>query len=383
MQASTNCSNTGETIYYRCKFLPKTQAKNCKRLKVFKPANDLEFIVSVTIGEHNHSAATQSKIQLQKPEFRKYVYDLKYKDRMKPRAIKEHLKRNRPNDPSPNIRKIRYMLKSLEKENIPSTFSFGELIEWLKTKTSVPDSIDEAFVVNWTYEKRDDSFAFVVSTRRLLINAVGQPNLSADGTYKVLWQSCPVIVVGIVDRQKHLHVTAIVVTSNERKSEYQFVFETIRMGIERESETMHKPEVIISDHAAAIRNGFFGAFGPSKNVICSVHMFRKLRERSEYSSKENKGKIIEDIRVLHSSPDEKSFDHATLLFLDKWQKSDEDFCNYFKATWLGETTRNWYRGYSPFVPDHNNAVVGISFYLDRRNGSFLNVNEYCIFSGGN
>lgn len=335
-------------------------------MKVFKPNNDLRFDVSVTVGEHDHSAANQSKIYLQKPEIKEYIYDLKFKDGMKPRSIKAHLKRNKPADPSPNIRQIRYMLKSMVDKKIPPTFSYGELVEWLKNQTAVPDTIDEPFVVNWFYEKDDDSFAFAISTRRLLINAVDQPNLSADGTYKIMWQSFPVIVVGIVDRQKHLHVTAIVVTSNERKSEYQFVFETIRMGIERESKKTFKPEVIISDHAAAIRNGFFGAFGPSKNVICSVHMFRKLRERAGYSSKENKEKIISDIRALHSSPDAETFDNAVKLFLDKWQKTDDNFCTYFKATWLGETTRNWYRGYSPFVPDHNNAVVSFfcNFFLN-------------------
>lgn len=258
------------------------------------------------------------------------------------------------------------MIKSVAEKKIPSTFAFGELIEWLKTQTKVPDTIDEPFVVGWTYEKEDDSFAFVTSTRRLLTNAARQPNLSSDGTYKIMWQNFPVVVVGMIDRQKHFHVTGIVITSNERESEYKFAFETIRLGVERETKTTYKPEIVISDHAAAIRNGFFDVFGPSENVICSVHMFRNLKKKSVYSSKENKQKIINDVYVLHSSPDAETFDRAVLLFLDKWQKTDDKFCTYFKSTWLGETTRNWYRGYSPFVPDHNNGVVSI-FYLDHLN----------------
>lgn len=133
------------------------------------------------------------------------------------------------------------------------------------------------------------------------------------------------------------------------------------MGVERETGQVFDAEIVITDHAAAIRNGFFSVFGPSENVICSVHMFRKLEERSGYSSKENKKQIIDDVHVLHSSPDAESFDRAVLLFLEKWQAIDGEFCNYFKATWLGETTRNWYRGYDPFVPDHNNGVVSVHF----------------------
>lgn len=282
---------------------------------------------------------------------------------MKPRKIKEHLKRNRPDEKTPTIRQIRYMLKSMERKNIPSTFSYGELIEWLKTQTSVPVTLDEAFVVDWFYEKTDDSFAFVVSTRRLLRNAIKEKNVSGDGTYKIIWQKFPIIVIGMVDRENHFHIIAVVVTSNERASEYEFVFRTIRMGVELETNEVYKPETIISDHAAAIRNGFFAVFGPSDNVICSVHMFRKLQERSGYSSKENKKSIIDDVHILHSSSDRGAFDCAVSLFLEKWEGKDKDFCTYFKSTWLGEYTRNWYRGYSPFVPDHNNAIVSI-FCLD-------------------
>lgn len=63
--------------------------------------------------------------------------------------------------------------------------------------------------------------------------------------------------------------------------------------------------------------------------------------------KDNKQKIINDVHVLHASPDAESFDPAILLFLDKWDETDGEFRTYFESTWLGETTRNWYTGYSP------------------------------------
>lgn len=354
---STNRSGTGETIYYRCNSIPKSQAKNCKGMKVFKSFSNLQFTVATSVGAHTHPTSASKKMYTTKPELMEYIYDLKFKDGMKPRKIRDHLKRNRPEEPVLEIRKIRYILKVMEQKKIPSTFSYGEMIEWLKTQTNVPDTIDKAFVVDWTYDAKDNAFAFVISTRRLLTIANELKNMSSDGTYKIMWQKFPLIAVGMIDRAKKLHVTGIVVTSNERKSEYEFAFKAIRMGVERETKQIFKPDVIVSDHAAAIRNGFFAAFGPAQNVICSVHMFRKLKERSGYSSKENKQKIIDDVYVLHSSPDAESFDHAVLLFLEKWQATDEIFCTYFKSTWLGETTRNWYRGYSPFVPDHNNAMV--------------------------
>lgn len=127
------------------------------------------------------------------------------------------------------------------------------------------------------------------------------------------------------------------------------------------------PEVLISDYATAIRNGFFAVFGTTQNVICSIQLYRKLQERGNFVEKENKKLIQKDVCVLRSTPDAETFDHAVQLFLQKWEDIEEDFCTYFKATWLGETTRNWFAGYSPFVPDHNNGIVSdlfVNFFLN-------------------
>lgn len=338
VKSSTNHTDAGKMIYYRCKSIPKAQAKKCVSMKVLKPNLNTKFVVTRSVGEHTHSTVV-CKRQRKCSELWEYIYNLKFEDGLKPRSIKQHLKRNRPNDAALTVRQIRHILKSMEAIKIPSTFSFGELIEWLKPQTKVPERVDDAFVVDWIFNKNDKSFAFVVSTSRLLRNAAEQTNLSADGTYKITWQGFPLIVVGTIDREKHFHVTAIVVTSNERESEYEFVFRTIKMGIERESKHVFQPHIILSDYAGAIRNGFFAVFGPS--------------------------------------------DHAVLLFLDKWQEVEEELCTYFKSTWLGETTRNWFTGYSPFIPAHNNGVVRFVFsYSNTFNLNALiifNNNIQCVF----
>lgn len=330
-------------------------------MKVTKPKSNTQYFVSRSIGEHDHTTVLHKR-KKQSSDLREYIYDLKFKDGMKPRKIKEHLKRNRPNEPL-TIRQIRHILTTESRSKIPDTFSFGELIEWLKSQTKIPECADSAFVIDWTHKREDSSFAFAISTRRLLVNACGQKNVCADGTYKITWQGFPLIVVGTIDRQNHFHVISIVVTSNERSSEYKFVFESIKRAIEQQSGQPFVPEVLISDYAAAIRNAFFAVFGATKNVICSVHLFRKLRERGGLSNKDNKKLLLNDVTALYSAPDADTFDLGASLFLEKWQEMEEEFCYYFKATWLGETTRNWFRGYSPFVPDHNNGVVRILLYL--------------------
>lgn len=125
--STNNHVNGDQTIYYRCKFMPKPQAKNCVRMKLFKFSGNMKFVVTRSVGEHDHSSVVY-KYQRKIPELWEYIYNLKFEDGMKPQKIQQNLKRNRP-DVRLNIRQIRHIIKSMEKIKMAPTFSFGELIE--------------------------------------------------------------------------------------------------------------------------------------------------------------------------------------------------------------------------------------------------------------
>lgn len=113
----------------------------------------------------------------------------------------------------------------------------------------------------------------------------------------------------------------------------------------QETKTDFCPSLLISDATPAIRNAFYASFDSAiENVICCVHLYRNVRKVDKYKDKkQNKQLIRNDIYVVQSSPSQASF--------------EPDFCDYFKRTWLQESTQNWYTGYSPFVPAQNNAQV--------------------------
>lgn len=74
------------------------------------------------------------------------------------------------------------------------------------------------------------------------------------------------------------------------------------------------------------------------------------------------------------------FDRASHLFLKKWKTAEPEFCAYFQKEWLQENTKNWYAGYSPFVPDHNNAQEGFNQHIKRDHTlrERLHLNEFKI-----
>lgn len=73
-------------------------------------------------------------------ELKDYVYDLK-SNGMKPRKIRDHLMKHRPDEPKLNVEQIRYAVRSAIKTSIKPNFTYGELVEWLKTEMEIPEHL--------------------------------------------------------------------------------------------------------------------------------------------------------------------------------------------------------------------------------------------------
>lgn len=364
-EQSRNETKAGITIYYYCnKVITKDSSRCPVKLKIFQSKKTLTFGVSVSTFIHDHTELKLKKVEFSQA-MRRETFTMKMQFNMRPKLIVKHLERRFPNEHLPSVAQVRAILREERRIEIPPTVSYGQLIEWCKALSKTPADKDQGFVLDHFYDGVDNSFAFVLSTLRLLKNAANQSNICADGTYKVVWQHFPMIIVGFVDRQNHFHVIAVCVTSNERTNEYRFVFRTIKKAIETHTNTIFEPNVLISDAAPAIRNGFYDTFETAtQNVICYVHVLRNLR-KAPLKNKANRDAIINDVKVLHKSADEREFQTACSLFIQKWTQDEEEFCSYFQSQWLQEDTQNWYCGYSPFVPAHNNGQEGFNNHVKK------------------
>lgn len=334
------------------------------KLKVFENNATSTFGVSVTTMIHDHS-----KLKIKKNVFsdalKKEIFTLKTTFAMKPRLILKQLKRTHENVPLPNLPQIRRIIAEQISKQIPETITYGQMSKWCATESKVPDDIDQAFVLDHFHDSKDDAFAFVVSTRRLLQQSIGRLNVCADGTYKIVWQEFPIIVVGFLDRENHFHAIALCLTARERTIEYEFAFNAIKKAVRKLEKADLCPNVVVSDAAPSIRNAFYSSFESAKqNVICYIHVQRNI-SKFKYNSKENKEMIMNDFMVLQASATEEEFSKLSSLFLKKWLPSEPEFCRYFEAEWLKDGTRNWYAGYSSFVPNHNNGQEGYNNHIKR------------------
>lgn len=128
-----------------------------------------------------------------------------------------------------------------------------------------------------------------------------------------------------------MHIIAFSVTTNETSENYEFLFTSIRSKIKKILNLNYRPEVLVSDSADAIANGFYKAFfdvDNAKNVTCWFHVVKALR--TKLAGSQHISSVLADVGHIHLSSSEETFRRATDLFVEKRSEELPVFCKYFK-----------------------------------------------------
>ncbi|CAF1288171.1 unnamed protein product [Didymodactylos carnosus] len=135
---------------------------------------------------------------------------------------------------------------------------------------------------------------------------------------------------------KQFHPYGFAVCSNEAEKDFEFIFMSIRDGLQDLNMNMNEQNlVLVADGAEAIRNAFSSVFGEDHNmVMCWSHMRKRVQKKLHLIEDKNlHNEIMDDIDTVQLSNSQKTFEVATKLFLKKW-KSEEKFLQYFSSEWL-------------------------------------------------
>lgn len=136
--------------------------------------------------------------------------------------------------------------------------SLNGLTEFVRHKMAVPEDPDEAFVVSFDRSNENDDgvepwFRMFVSTKRLLQLATLAENIHSDTTYKITIEGHPLLVVGASDMGGHFHMFGLMLACSETSDDYEYLFRSLRFGVENIVKGKMKVSVSISDAAAAIQ----------------------------------------------------------------------------------------------------------------------------------
>lgn len=227
------------------------------------------------------------------------------------------------------------------------------------------------YILNFEYctDETTPSFRIFFTTKRLLAHIVDSKNVNSDGTYKCIWQGYPVLLVGCTDMQKVFYPTGLGITTQECEDDFAFLFNSLKLGVEKVSEKEFLPKVLIADSAAAISNAFSQIFQyETIRVNCWAHCIRAYEKKlcliEDNNLKLSIGKDIEQLQLAKSN---KEFEKASELWLKKWSnESCRKFVEYFTMEWLTKSS-GWYEGIAPLNPSTNNGLEATNKWIKDEN----------------
>lgn len=240
-----------------------------------------------------------------------------------------------------------------------------ELKEWFEEKEHVPDDDFTPFIAKWrvdivpgganaqSYEEDKIAFNCLFVTKQFVKNGLDRDNIHTDCTYKLNWKNYPLFIFGTSDRKKAFHPIAFALSKTETKDDFEFFFNGIKEIAHRLYNKELNFNVLISDAAAAIKNGFHEAFDGDE-VTCAFHAEKNLNERP-LQDQENRGKILDDILKLQLVPSAEAFKLGQKLLMSKYNEVEPDFVKYIQDNWF-KKNQNWFEGFRHFTPSTNNCL---------------------------
>ncbi len=265
----------GKTAYYRCNKVSFRGLQCNARLKLHYLPNSLNVLRYDAENAHTCDNISTKSRELIPAETKQKMQEF-FRLRVPPRIIvseMEKLNMKVTTDQVYNYR-TRY-----NKELFGNRIEYiGELFDLLEQHQQDPENPCDAFVLNHQINIDDPQnarFHFVITSKILLSNArfVRNGHICADGTYKLVWEDFNVLVVGSTDKSNTFHPFAIAGCTNETGSDYEYLFRSVKSGVEKYENITFSPKKLVSDAAMSIFNGFKEVFGQdtTKNT-CFYHV---------------------------------------------------------------------------------------------------------------
>lgn len=194
------------------------------------------FLVYRLVAAHTHQNLPNKVIAIN-PVIRDKIIDL-HKNGKPPMAIFYEMvdDENIPGIDQPRLKDIRNVIAKYKRDEFGTApITMQSLCDYVGAFLNVPDNQDDAFVIGFyrspPTQQDNKLFTVVISTPRLLRNAVDLQNIHADGTEKTTNENLPLIVVGSTDMKRTFHLIAIAITVHQDSDAYERVFRSVHDSI--------------------------------------------------------------------------------------------------------------------------------------------------------
>lgn len=364
----------GQKVFYRCN-KAKLRGKQCDSgVYLIYDSRTPKVMLYKSGNDHSCDKDGNNSARVLMTEETKQFIEKAFIDSVRGRK-QIQAKLNAAKIPLPSRNQLNNFLAHLRNKHFgPTKISLSELEIFCVQHSAIPTDPDEPYVVDYFIDYHDEgNFRCFIATQNLLKNAVNREVISADSTYKMVWEGFPLSPIGTTDQDRHFHLYGTLLSKMEAGGDFEFAFRAIKLAVQKIHNFDMKPTVLISDAAGAIHNGAKAVFGIEIFIrMCWFHFKKALKKNlpSLISEIAVHNSILSDVDKLQLSQSPEIFNRASNLFLKKYNKY-KSFCRYFSDVWLKDNP-NWYEGCTPIPsPSTNNALESWNSLI-KREKSFRN-----------
>jgi MULE transposase domain/SWIM zinc finger len=366
---STTRGDSGAKVFYKCRL-----DQSCSYQRMLYYPSHSRMVELFESGEHcDHVESSATGLKAETKNRIKEVYSLGVTT---PKTILATIRRDNI-QPIPSLMQIRNFLSRWKQSNVSNgAITLSDLVKLSDKHRSIPYNLDEVFVLNILHEVESSivtSFQVIFSTKRLLSLGRYATNCHLDGTYKLVYQGYPVLILGFTDKDHTFHPIALSLSKNERAKDYYDLLRTVETMMCHifGPEVRYQPSILISDASMAIKSGFtkWRNTNEIKMITCWAHVIANIdKHRCKIKEVALWEQIRGDIEILQLSASPEIFAVAKELFLKKYKKEPgaQDFIEYFEKQWLDQLD-TWYEGYCSGHPSTNNALEATNNNIKREN----------------
>jgi hypothetical protein len=238
--------------------------------------------------------------------------------------------------PLPTLQQLRNFAAQVRKRCTSDLDSetLSEFLEWVHTHQYAQSTADdEMFVLpnallpgslSWKDSASTLPIVCVLSTKILLRNAIAQQDscdwsfLAIDGTYNLLANGWPTLIVGTVDTNQKFRLVALGISSKEDESSFKAMLGSISAGISLCFPSRKlKADYTMQDGAKAIFLAVQDVLAPKCLLNCWFHVKQALRKkRNDFHCTDNYDIFARDLEHLQVC-----FPSKFIMFLLSWKNN--------------------------------------------------------------
>jgi hypothetical protein len=307
------------------------------------------------------------------PHVQQFITKLVTKDkRTKPKAILRII-REEGIVPKPEVGQLRNYVKRI-RDSLCSSLpkeDYSSLFKWIQDhQYSENLQDDEMFVLPgavlpesllWDDASRT-RVIFCISTKCLLRNAVYQQDTTqptiqlSDGTFNLLANGWPTLVLGTVDWDHKFKLEALGVSSHHDEGAFQQMYESTSAGVALICPgRILKADYTMQDGAREIFNATNTVLKPKVVASCLFHAAQAIeKKKGEFKDKNAYKAFRANFKTLQSVQSQTIFHNAASLLIEKWNRKEPAIAAWYDDEYLTWRQTSYCCATPPGVPGTNN-----------------------------